>query len=146
MLSCPTNTKNVIEEIINKALRCKNELQLQYIFLEVDQAIYNEVFSFYSLLIKFVICIKFFTNLPLQVSQTQPKKRSKRSTHSLASTKKKRTLLAEGSQPPLFDKDPPPPQPPPIYCLPPFSNFVHPFPCHLQHPPPLLFLLFCFFS
>ena len=35
--------KNVIEEITNRAIRCKYELQLEYIFLEVDQAIYNKV-------------------------------------------------------------------------------------------------------
>ena len=35
--------KSVIETIINRAMRCKSELQLEYIFLEVDQAIYNKV-------------------------------------------------------------------------------------------------------
>ena len=39
----PSIQKNVIEEIINRAMRCKSELQLEYIFLEVDQAIYNKV-------------------------------------------------------------------------------------------------------
>ena len=38
----PTQTI-VIEEIINRAMRCKSELQPEYIFLEVDQAIYNKV-------------------------------------------------------------------------------------------------------
>ena len=39
----PPTQKNVIEEIINRAMKCKSELQLEYIFLEVDQAIYNKV-------------------------------------------------------------------------------------------------------
>ena len=39
----PPTQKNVIQEIINRAMRCKSELQLEYIFLEVDQAIYNKV-------------------------------------------------------------------------------------------------------
>ena len=38
----PPTQKNVIEEIINRAMRSKSELQLDYIFLEVDQAIYNK--------------------------------------------------------------------------------------------------------
>ena len=35
--------KDVIEEIINTAVRCKSKHQLEYIFLELDQAIYNKV-------------------------------------------------------------------------------------------------------
>ena len=42
-IPAPPTQKNVIEEIINRAMRCKSELQLEYIFLEVDQAIYNKV-------------------------------------------------------------------------------------------------------
>ena len=39
----PPTQKNVVAEIINRAMRCKSELQLEYIFLEVNQAIYNKV-------------------------------------------------------------------------------------------------------
>ena len=42
-ISVPPTQKNVIEEIMNRAMRCKSELQLEYIFLEVDQAIYNRM-------------------------------------------------------------------------------------------------------
>ena len=42
-IPAPPTQKNVIEEIINRAMRCKSELQLEYIFLEVDQAICNKV-------------------------------------------------------------------------------------------------------
>ena len=42
-IPAPPTQKNVIEEIINRAMRCKSKLQLQYIFLEVDQGIYNKV-------------------------------------------------------------------------------------------------------
>ena len=41
--SYPTIIKNVIEETINRAMRCKSELELEYIFLEVDQPIFNKV-------------------------------------------------------------------------------------------------------
>ena len=34
---------NVIEEILNRTLTCMKELELPFIFLEVDQAIYNKV-------------------------------------------------------------------------------------------------------
>ena len=39
----PPTQKNVVEEIINRAMRCKSELQLEYVFLEVNQAIYKKV-------------------------------------------------------------------------------------------------------
>ena len=42
-IPAPPTQKNVIEEIINRSMRCKSELQIEYIFLEVDQAIYNKV-------------------------------------------------------------------------------------------------------
>ena len=42
-LPAPPTQKNVIEEIINRAMSNKSELQLEYIFLEVDQAMYNKV-------------------------------------------------------------------------------------------------------
>ena len=42
-LPAPPAQKNVIEEIINRAMSNKSELQLEYIFLEVDQAMYNKV-------------------------------------------------------------------------------------------------------
>ena len=42
-LPAPPTQKNAIEEIINRAMSNKSELQLEYIFLEVDQAMYNKV-------------------------------------------------------------------------------------------------------
>ena len=42
-IPAPPTQKNVIDEIINRAMRCKSEPQLEYIFLELDQAIYNQV-------------------------------------------------------------------------------------------------------
>ena len=42
-IPAPPTQKYVIEEIINRVMRCKSELQLESIFPEVDQAIYNKV-------------------------------------------------------------------------------------------------------
>ena len=42
-IPAPPTQKNVIEEIINRAVRCPNELELEHVFLEVDQAIYKKV-------------------------------------------------------------------------------------------------------
>ena len=42
-IPAPPTQKNVIEEIMKRAMVCKKELELQYIFLEVDQAIYHKV-------------------------------------------------------------------------------------------------------
>ena len=42
-ISAQPTQENVIEEIINRAMRSKRELELEYIFLVVDQAIYNKV-------------------------------------------------------------------------------------------------------
>ena len=42
-IPAPPTQKNVMEEIINRAMRCPNELELEHIFLEVGQAIYNKV-------------------------------------------------------------------------------------------------------
>ena len=38
---------NVIECIMDKTSECMNYLNLNYIFLEVDQGIFNKVFKFY---------------------------------------------------------------------------------------------------
>ena len=41
--AAPTKKFNCGEQIINRAMRCKSEFQLEYIFLEMDHAIYNKV-------------------------------------------------------------------------------------------------------
>ena len=48
-IPAPPTQNNEIEEIMNRAMRCPNELELEHIFLEVYQARYNKVLQLFSM-------------------------------------------------------------------------------------------------